>query len=294
MTKIHLSKTPECPICESKSTPLYYAGEHHMFKCGKCFLAFVFPMPTDEFLSKFYSQFHKNFGDGGGYELWEDRTNADFPAKVAKVKSVIAINQARILDIGCGKGYFVKACVENGLKAEGIDLSNTAIEFAQNTLGVNAICGKIEDHPELEGLYDVVTFWATIEHLNDPIKTLTAIKKVLKPGGRIILDTGIGSDWLDKLLPGFVQWYDPPQHLFVFSEKSIVQALIKAGFHIENIDSCYERSRVRRIVRILRGFIYAASLRFVSEITRTKGTIPFNFTRFPIGNLISVIARVDK
>jgi len=39
---------------------------------------------------------------------------------------------------------------------------------------------------------------ATIEHLPDPIGMLRNIRDVLKPGGRIFVDTGIGADWLDR------------------------------------------------------------------------------------------------
>jgi len=231
--------------------------------------------------------------EGGGYELVENRMNADFLAKIAKVKSALSNETSRILDVGCGKGFFVKACLDSGLRADGIDLSDTATEFAKTELGINAICGKIEDVHESIAPYDAVTFWATIEHLRDPIKTLSAIRKVLKPGGLLFLDTGIGNDWLDRLLPGFVQWYDPPQHLFVFSERSIAIALSKTGFKVEHIDTCFERSEVRRLARILRGFICAAALRAVAELTRTKGDRLLGFTRFPLGNLMSIVARAD-
>ncbi len=285
--------TPPCPICESDSSPEFYAGEHRMFRCGSCFLAFVYPVPTDKFLSDFYSRFHMELSEGGGYELVEDRMNADFSAKIAKVRSALPNENARILDVGCGKGFFVKACLDRGLRADGIDLSDTAIEFAKTELGINAICGRVEDISESIAPYDAVTFWATIEHLRDPLKTLSAVRKVLKPGGLLFLDTGIGNDWLDRLLPGFVQWYDPPQHLFVFSESSISIALSKTGFKVENLDTCFERSKVRRLARILRGFICAAGLRIVAELTGTKENRPFRFTRFPLGNLMSIVARAD-
>ena len=144
------------------------------------------------------------------------------------------------------------------------------------------------------GPYDAITLWATIEHLPDPLTTISAIKKALKPGGFLFMDTGLGHDWLDRLLPGFVQWYDPPQHLFVFSKESLAIMLSKTGFQIENMDTCFERSPARRIARVLRGFVFAAGVRVISELTRTKGSGPFRFTRFPVGNLVSIVARAGN
>ncbi|MGR3304141.1 MAG: class I SAM-dependent methyltransferase [Candidatus Scalindua sp.] len=179
--------------------------------------------------------------EGGGYELVESRIQADLSAKIRRLCSFLPDTKVRILDVGCGKGFFVKACLDTGIQTMGIDLSDTAVAFAKNTLGVDAKCGRIEDLVGNIGLYDAVTFWTTIEHVRNPLRTLSSIRKVLKPGGLLFLDTGIGHDWLDRLLPGFVQWYDPPQHLFVFSLDSISILLPKAGFQFENIDPCFER-----------------------------------------------------
>jgi len=280
-----------CPICGAISSPLFYAGEHRIFQCGACFVGFVYPTPTESYLADFYSRFHKVLEQGGGYELREGRMSADFPAKIEKIRKHLPLASATILDVGCGKGYFVKNCLDMDIKAEGIDLSDTAINYAQNVLGVKAVCGKIEDIADQMGMYDAVTFWATIEHLPDPVRTLKSIHKVLKPGGLLFLDTGIGHDWLDKLLPGVNQWYDPPQHLFVFSADSIQIALATAGFVTEDIDNCFERSTIRRVIRIMRGGAAALGLRAVTELTRSTGTGPFRFTRFPLGNLMSIVAK---
>lgn len=288
---------PLCPICNGESSPAFYAAEHRMYRCTNCYLSFVYPLPAEGYLKKFYSHFHKTIDKGGGYEFFEDRMKADIPAKIKLIKSALPRQSKsiiRLLDVGCGKGYFVSSCSASGLQAEGIDLSDTAIEYATKNLGVQAMHGRIEDLYTQIGPYDVVTLWATIEHLVDPLATLSAIKKVLKPGGLLFLDTGIGNDWLDKLLPGYVQWYDPPQHLFVFSKKSMVLLLSDAGFSIENINPCFERSKKRLLVRICRGFLCGIGLRMIAEITRLHGAKPFHFTRFPIGNLMSVIARTTN
>lgn len=289
-----MKATPQCPLCDANAVPTFYAGEHRMFMCTSCRLTFVYPLPDDAFLREFYSRFHTDLGKGGGYELFEDRMSADFAAKIARVRAALPDPGARVLDVGCGKGFFVKTCQDSGLHADGIDISQAAVRFATTNLGVNAVCGSIEDPPVTLAPYDAVTFWATIEHLRTPLTALLSIKKILKPGGHLFLDTGIGNDWLDRLLPGHVQWYDPPQHLYVFSQQSLSLALRKAGFRVETIDTCFERSVGRRLARIVRGFACAVGLRTVAELTRAKQSGPFAFTRFPLGNLMSVVARSEQ
>jgi SAM-dependent methyltransferase len=284
-----------CALCGSSADPAFIGGEHRMFRCRACRTAFVSPQPSAEYLDQFYSRFHQNLSAGGGYEQIEPRMQADFPAKTTLVRRVAQGLSAapRILDVGCGKGYFVRACIDAGLDARGVDLSDTAIRYARDTLKVPAECGRVEDLPESSGAFDVVTFWATIEHVPDPVATLSAIRRVLRPGGHLLLDTGLGDDWLDRLLPGVTQWYDPPQHLWVFSEPGMRVALRAAGLEAVSIDRSFERSRVRRCVRALRAGAAALGLRAVSEITRLRAAAPFEFRRYPIGNLMSVVAKVS-
>ncbi|MBC7835579.1 MAG: class I SAM-dependent methyltransferase [Phycisphaerales bacterium] len=288
--------TPACPICETESEPAFWAGGYRMYRCRGCGASFVHPVPSDAALQELYASFHLSDDEGGQYEEMENRMIADFPAKVAMVKRGMAGNagftdsrKIRLLDVGCGKGYFVKACRDAGIEAEGVDLSSSGVAFAREKLGVPARQGALADLKDDLGEFDVVTFWATIEHLADPVGMLRDIAEVLKPGGRLLLDTGVGDDWLDRLLPGRVQWFDPPQHLFVFSVEGMRRALAAAGFADVHIDSSYDRSALRRGMRLARNGAAAMMLRFGSTVSRLRsGT--YEFRRYPIGNLMSVSA----
>ena len=263
-----------------------------MFRCSRCALAFVHPLPSDDYLIQFYSTFHTALAKGGSYELIEERMKADFPAKVKKVLSFRNGSSFMLLDVGCGKGFFVKACADAGVDAQGIDLSDTAVNHAVEKLGVRATCGTLEENINSIGQFDVVTFWATLEHLPRPVNTLNSIRSILRPGGLLLLDTGIGNDWLDRMLPGVNQWYDPPQHLYVFTRQAIAIALDRAGFDIVDLDCNFERSTARRIARVGRGAVAAIGLRTAATIGRCLDrSNGFGFTRFPIGNLMSVTAR---
>ncbi len=286
-----MDEWPKCKICDSSSRPAFIAGDHKMYSCLACHTAFVDPTPSNEYLTDFYSKFHMSLLEGGEYELVEDRMKADFPAKVELVKRYLPeYGQKRLLDVGCGKGYFVKHCREVGIDAQGVDLSTSAIEFATSKLRVPAMQGTLGNTMDKLGKFDVVTFWATIEHVQDPLDTLNDIFKVLHPGGLLFLDTGVGNDWLDRMLPGHVQWYDPPQHLFVFSEAGMRIALEKTGYNKVNINTNFERSRRRGIIKKIRNNTCATALRLASTGLNHKSD-SFAFTRFPLGNLMSIVAR---
>jgi SAM-dependent methyltransferase len=282
---------PACPVCAGGARPAFRAADYRMYRCVRCRLAFVFPQPSAEELSRFYSRFHEDARQGGYYDARvEGRARADFAAKSALVRGHLRRPKARLLDIGCGKGYFVKVCRDQGIEAEGIDVSASAVRFASEVLGVPVTCGRLEERTETLGRFDAATLWATIEHLPDPIATLDAVRRVLVPGGYLFLDTGVGDDWLDRLLPGVAQWYDPPQHLFVFSIAGMRNCLEAAGFEVVRLDPCFERSRFRKRARMARAFFLAAGLRIWATLGKMSPG-PEPFTRFPLGNLMNVIAR---
>lgn len=282
-----------CPICSSSARPCYSAGQFLMFRCEGCRTAYVDPVPSDDFLREFYSNYHLSAELGGTYVQVESRMQADFPTKVAMAKRFGPTSgPIRLLDVGCGKGYFARAALDAGIQAEGCDLSDSGVRHAIEKLGVKAYAGHIGELKQTIGpeSFDVVTFWATVEHLPDPIAVMRDMRDMLKPGGVLLMDTGIGDDWLDRLVPGRVQWYDPPQHLFVFSGAGLAKAVEKAGFAVVHHDLCFERSASRRLIRNVRNGVTAAILRFGAELGRLKRDA-FESTRFPMGNLQSIVAR---
>src|SRR4051812_8185424 len=101
-----------CPICGGASEPAFMAASYRMYRCAECRSAFVWPQPSAEELDRFYHIFHLTDESGGYYDEVEGRMRADFPAKVEALRGASGGDPGRVLDVGCGKGYFVRACVD--------------------------------------------------------------------------------------------------------------------------------------------------------------------------------------
>jgi SAM-dependent methyltransferase len=213
----------------------------------------------------------------------------DFAAKASMVQQFVS-REDRLLDVGCGKGHFVHYCADLGMRAEGIDISKSGVDFARTMLGITAHHGTLQSLRNELGLFDCVTLWATIEHVQNPRELLEEISALLKPGGYLFVDTGLGDDWLDRCLPGVNQWYDPPQHLYVFSACGLKILLEQTGFSIIRVQRAFDRTAIRYVVRGIRAACAAVSLRTVATFCRFHSG-RFEFTRFPLGNLISITAQ---
>lgn len=284
----------KCYVCGEPCERDVIHGQYTYWKCSGCHTSQVLPQLSGAELQRYYDSFHLKESDGGVYDEVEDRMKADFPAKVAMAVRFGGGASPRLLDVGCGKGFFVRAAKDGGLQAEGIDLSHSGVEYAVNTLGVKATAGRLEDmnQQEWHEAFDIVTFWATIEHLTDPLAVLKAIGAKLKPGGTLLCDTGLGNVFWEKFLPGHSQWYDAPQHMFVFSEKGLVSLLEKAGFRVVRVDSNFERSPMRRYVRWVRhAGLCLLGATFISPFLGRTGLRKMRQeSKWPIGRLITVVA----
>lgn len=133
----------------------------------------------------------------------------------------------RLLDIGCSTGDFLLVA-RNSYEVEGLELSEWALEIAKNQ-GLVVHKMKISEMAESGHLYDVITMWGVIEHLEYPLIEMRNINKLLKTGGVICLWTGNVDSVFSKLLRQ-KWWYILGQHIQLFSDKSLDRLMYDTGF----------------------------------------------------------------
>ena len=190
----------------------------------------------------------------GGYAEFESRAAADFPALISLIGRYAGTEKS-LLDVGCGRGFFLEAARTAEFEVKGIDLSDTAAAYARGTLKIPVRCGMLGEQQDWSNMFDVVVLLSTIEHLPDPLQTLTHINRCLHSGGILLLVTGLAGDVCDLASPGSTQWYDAPQHLWVFSRKGLLHILRETGFEMVHCDTCFEHSMFRRYIRKTRNLV---------------------------------------
>lgn len=94
--------------------------------------------------------------------------------------------EPRILDIGCGTGGNLKTLSSFG-KAEGVDISREALDFCRARGLENVREGAAETLPYAGDSFDLVTALDVVEHLDDDVAGLREMRRVLRPGGRLLL-----------------------------------------------------------------------------------------------------------
>ena len=132
---------------------------------------------------------------------------------------------ARILDVGCGTGANLLMLSNYG-EAEGVDVSEDALEFCR-ARGLDKVkLGAAEELPYEDGTFDLVTAFDVVEHMDDDLAGLTEMRRVLRPGGRVLL-----------FVPTFMFLWglqdDVSHHRRRYRLPELRRVLEQAGFEVE-------------------------------------------------------------
>lgn len=116
-----------------------------------------------------------------------------YGAHIGRYKTAAPFVENKIvLDIACGSGYGTKLMSAEAKKVYGVDIDETAINYAKSNYAADNIIykkGNGASIPLEDNSVDTVVSYETIEHITDYKKFLAEIKRVLKPDGCLILST---------------------------------------------------------------------------------------------------------
>ncbi len=99
------------------------------------------------------------------------------------------ITGRKLLDAGCGTGWFSKAAVDRGAVVTSMDLGENLLSKVALKCQSERIVGSILEIPYADCTFDIVVSSEVIEHVPNPFKALSELYRVLKPGGILVVTT---------------------------------------------------------------------------------------------------------
>jgi len=223
-------KSIQCCYCGNTwGDTLRGLGPYRMMKCSHCGFIYLTPRPTEEDLRTYYRH-HYLPQDPGSIDKWSRMMRAVFLKAADQIEK--HCTRGRVLDIGCGFGFFLKEMRERGWEVTGLEMSLSGISYARNTFKLPVLFTEFEKADLPEGHFDVIAAFYVIEHAYNPLLFLQRVHALLKPKGVVILrypHTHL-LEYLLTLLGIENNVYDIPFHLSDFSPQTIERFLIKAGF----------------------------------------------------------------
>ena len=213
-------RTHEEFFCESTD---YITGEiFRVVRCTGCGLIYVNPQPPADEIVRYYPQTHQSSAPAA-YE------RSDARPRIKLVSSLFGGTPGRILDMGCGKGLLLAGLQKTGWEVFGTELSEVSAQIA-GSAGITVYNLPVEECPFEPESFDVVTLYHSLEHMINPQKTLTAVHRLLRPGGFLVVEVPNIGSWYAGTFG--IEWFhfDVPRHLYHFNQQTLRRMLEACGF----------------------------------------------------------------
>jgi len=233
-------------------------------RCGRadCGLLWLDPAPIDEDLALAYARYYthgatgpapagplrrawagvkagylsRRFGyriAGGGWKRAASFVLTPFPTRRESLETLAlhlpAVPGGRVLEIGCGAGDSLRALGELGWQAEGVDLDPEVARVAAQR-GLTVRVGDVFAPAYAAETFDAVAMIHALEHVPRPLATLAEVRRILRPGGRLVIVTPNADSLGHRVLGGSWRGLEPPRHLQVFGPAALRRVARDAGF----------------------------------------------------------------
>lgn len=207
--------------------------EFHFLRCGKCAIVLIDPRPADEEIAGLYpsSYIPYHFDKLPGFVRrgrdWVQRKKVDVIRRYA-------VPEARVVDVGCGAGAFLRlmrAYGSPGWKLVGWDYPAPHMDHLRAE-GFEVISAAIDREQVPHGT-DVFVLNQVIEHFANPGELIALLAGALAPGGHLVMETP-DTDGLDARWFGKRHWggYHIPRHLALFNQPNLRALVERSGLRV--------------------------------------------------------------
>jgi 2-polyprenyl-3-methyl-5-hydroxy-6-metoxy-1,4-benzoquinol methylase len=238
---------PPCPACFSSHTsPLFPIRDHsvsqesfEIWECADCSLRFTHPVPSLDKIGGYYRSgdyiSHKEDAPGLINKIYRAVRKRTLRSKRKLVESLVKEDTGRnLLDIGAGTGAFAAEMKKNGWNVTALEPDENARKAARELYGL-----RLRPAEELFTLlplhFNVITLWHVLEHVHDLHGYLDSMKKLLAPGGVIMVAVPNYTSKDAAIYREYWAAYDVPRHLYHFSPGSMKRLMEKHGMRVREM-----------------------------------------------------------
>jgi len=229
--------TPQCALCGCALDRPIARGilsggtEYGVYGCPDCRVGRTFPSPSGEELAAAYSC--GIYRSSMGKRFLSPVESFILHRRVLRRRRIERYcASGRILDIGCGRGFFLRVMKQAGWSVAGVEHSRDTAREAARISGGEVVAGEPQEWGFAPGSFDVVTMNHVLEHLPDPAGWVRAAARLLKAGGLLLVAVpNLGSL---QATAGKEGWFhlDIPRHLHHFTREGLRSFLEREGFRV--------------------------------------------------------------
>lgn len=170
-----------CPVCEGKNYLIWKERQYRAYRCKKCTVVFLHPLPenpstvyNEDYFRKWYLKYYPQ--------------RKVYTGKLFLRIERYAGTKGKLLDVGCGTGILMEVAKEKGWDVYGQDVSPFAVDYCRKK-GFEIYDKFLPELNLPENSFDLITMFDVIAHLKAPFSYIDFCSKLLKPGGHLVIKT---------------------------------------------------------------------------------------------------------
>lgn len=238
----------ECPVCKKNNFDFFIKAKDHTVSnevfdiciCKNCQFKFTQNVPSEEEIGKYYASedyiSHSDTQEGFINKLYHFARSYMLNSKKTLVnnclpRSADSQNGKKLLDIGCGTGYFLNAMQEDKWDVVGIEPDDGARKICIDKFKLPVHSNEhLFELPKLS--MNVISMWHVLEHIHRLDDYLAQIHSLLKSDGRFIVAVpNCDSHDANKYNEVWAAW-DVPRHLYHFTPPTMELLMKNNGFNL--------------------------------------------------------------
>ncbi|MFQ5593405.1 MAG: methyltransferase domain-containing protein [Anaerolineae bacterium] len=220
-----------CNLCRHQSATHWLtsvdrvSGEgFDIVQCSRCGLRYTSPRPTADELAAYYPEPAAPSRLARILRRWLRERRARWCAA--------GLLPGRALEIGCGDGWMLETLWRMGWRVVGTERSRQSAAHALS-LGLDVCVGELAGCGFAPQSFDLVILWHALEHLHDPLSTLSEVRLLMRPTGRLVVAVPNAASWQARVAGRCWFHLDLPRHLYHFDSQTLAAMLGRAGFRIQ-------------------------------------------------------------
>ena len=215
-----------CPSCGGAPEADRRYRTLDLVRCRDCGLVYTARVNIGEMAEKYASD---EYTDANA-EYFEDDLSFEHQAAVRVERVRSRLSTGRLIELGPGSGHFLAAADSAGFDVLGIEPSPALAERISRRFGVPVQSSTVEQALLDDDSADVICLFHVLEHLEDPVGTMRALGRVLKPGGLLFVEVpNVDSAMARRRGEQWVAIRPERMHLTQFSPRTLPPLLERAG-----------------------------------------------------------------
>jgi 2-polyprenyl-3-methyl-5-hydroxy-6-metoxy-1,4-benzoquinol methylase len=264
-----------CNVCGADDYTVVFpkgvAQVHRIVRCNKCSLMYANPQELID--CNEFAEYEKK-AQTEEFKQYLDKQSVQLPdnLRVLDVLNGMFSRRGHLLEIGSYLGIFLDRIRSAGWQVTGLEPFHTVAEYSRKTYGLNVVEKLLPEAQFPDSDFDVVIMLHVIEHLPNPAEYVREIRRILKPGGMLVVETPRFDSLMFKVMGRRERSLSNCDgHIYFFTVPSLSALVERNGFKVERVDLVGRTLTADRLLYNVG--VMSRSPRIQNMLARTSSTV---------------------